>query len=208
MVSGGLGGAGDVAWWRAEAVRWRAEAERLAGDNAVLQARVVELEGQVGALGEKVATLARSLFGPSSEKTKKPVREDPEGEDPAGDDDDPAGGGPAGGGDDPAGEDPADERPKRRGRGQRRGSRGHGRRDYSHLRTREQIHDLPAGERLCPCCGAGYTPFGQETCEQIDWQVELTRIVHRRPTYRRTCRCPVRGVLAAPPVPKAIAKGR
>ena len=32
--------------------------------------------------------------------------------------------------------------------------------------------------------------------------------MHRRPTYRRTCRCPVRGVLVAPPVPKAIGKGR
>jgi transposase len=53
-----------------------------------------------------------------------------------------------------------------------------------------------------------YAPFGQESCEQIDWQVQLTRIVHRRPTYRRTCRCPVRGVLVAPPVPKAIPKGR
>jgi len=203
MVSGGLGGADDVAWWRAEAVRWRAEAELLAGDNAVLQARVVELEGQVGALGEKVATLARSLFGKSSEKTKKPARQDPAGDDPAGGGDD-----PAGGGDDPAGEDPENERPKRRKRGQRRGSRGHGRRDYSHLRTREQVHDLSAGERVCPCCGAGYAPFGEETCEQVDWLVELVRVVHRRPTYRRTCRCPVRGVLLAPPVPKAIAKGR
>ena len=50
--------------------------------------------------------------------------------------------------------------------------------------------------------------FGQECCEQIDWQVQLTRIVHRRPTYRRSCGCPVRGVLVAPPVPKAIGKGR
>ena len=30
----------------------------------------------------------------------------------------------------------------------------------------------------------------------------------RRPTYRRGCRCPVRGVLAAPPAPKPIGKGR
>jgi transposase len=51
-------------------------------------------------------------------------------------------------------------------------------------------------------------PKRQERCEQIDWQVQLTRIVHRRPTYRRTCRCAVRGVLVAPPLPKAIAKGR
>ncbi len=74
--------------------------------------------------------------------------------------------------------------------------------------TREEIHDVPPEELWCPCCGAGYAPFGEECCEQIDWQVTLTRIVHRRPTYRRTCGCPVGGVLVAPPVPKAIAKGR
>ncbi len=34
------------------------------------------------------------------------------------------------------------------------------------------------------------------------------RIVHRRPRYRRACRCLLRGVLVAPPVPKAITKGR
>ena len=62
---------------------------------------------------------------------------------------------------------------------------------------------------MCPCCGAVYVAFGEETCEQIDWLVELIRIVHRRRTYRRTCRCPgVRGVLVAPAVPKAIGKGR
>jgi hypothetical protein len=64
------------------------------------------------------------------------------------------------------------------------------------------------GRTVCPRCGAGYAAFGQECCEQIDWQVRLIRIVVRRPTYRRTCRCAVRGVLVAPPVPKAIAKGR
>ena len=92
--------------------------------------------------------------------------------------------------------------------GSGRARAGHGRRDYSHLRTCEEVHDVPEEQRWCPCCGAGYVRFGQESCEQIDWQVELIRIVHRRPTYRRTCRCPVRGVLIAPPVPKAIAKGR
>jgi hypothetical protein len=38
--------------------------------------------------------------------------------------------------------------------------------------------------------------------------VRLVRVVIRRPTYRRGCRCPVRGVLAAPPAPKPIGKGR
>ncbi len=204
MGDSDLGGAGGVEFWRAEAERWRAEAEHLAGylgeaqrlaaDDVVLRARVVELEGQVGVLTERVSVLARMAFGTSSEKAAKRALGE----------DDTVGGSSGGdaGGDDTAGGQP------RRGRGQRRGSRGHGRRDYSHLRTREEIHDVPESERWCPCCGAGYVRFGEESCEQIDWQVELVRIVHRRPTYRRTCRCPVRGVLVAPAVPKAIGRGR
>jgi transposase len=179
MGSGGLGGVEDVEFWRAEA-------ERLAADNAVLQARVAELEDQLGALAEKVSVLARLAFGRSSEKAAAK---------------------PASGQDDPA--DEAAGGSEGRGRGQRRGSRGHGRRDYSDLPAREEIHDVPEAERFCPRCGAGYVPFGEECCEQIDWQVQLVRIVHRRPSYRRSCRCAgVRGVLVAPPVPKAIAKGR
>jgi len=184
MGDSDLGGGGGVEFWRAEA-------ERLTAQDVVLRARVVELEGQVGALAEKVSVLAKLAFGTSSEKAARRTRGEDE--------------------DDPAGESPGGqpgEQPERRGRGQRRGSRGHGRRDYSHLPTREEVHDVPEGERVCPRCGAGYAPFGEECCEQIDWHVQLTRIVHRRPTYRRTCRCPVRGVLVAPPVGKAIAKGR
>jgi transposase len=161
-------------------------------DNLVLRAQVADLQAQVDALVEKVSVLAKLAFGKSSEKATTPA---PAGEDSAA--------AAAGGSDgDPAGEQ------GKRGRGQRRGSRGHGRRDYSHLPTREEVHDVPEAERVCPRCGAGYAPFGEECCEQIDWQVTLTRIVHRRPTYRRTCRCPVRGVLVAPPVGKAIGKGR
>jgi transposase len=159
-------------WWgrcrvlASEAARWRAEAQRLATDNLVLQTRVAELEGQVGALAEKVSVLARMAFGTSSEK--KPARRAPGDDDTAGAS---CGDGSAGG-------------PPKRGRGQRKGSRGHGRRDYSHLPTREEVHDVTPGERVCPCCGAGYVPFGEETREQIDWQVQLIRIVHRGPTYR------------------------
>jgi transposase len=197
MGGSGLGGADDVEFWRAEAQRWRAkaeqlvgyrvEAERLAADNLVSQARVTELEVQLDALAERVSVLTRLAFGTSSEKAAKRA---PTGDAPVG-----------AGGDPPAGS-------AKRGRGQQRGSRGHGRRDYSHLPTREEIHDVAEGERVCLCCGADYAPFGEQTCEQIDWQVQLIRIVHRRRTYRRTCRCPVGGVLVAPPVPKAIDKGR
>ena len=178
MSSGDLGGVGEVEFWRAEA-------KRLAVENVVLQTRVDDLEGQVGALAEKVSVLARLAFGTSSEKAKQA---------PDGD-----------GATSEAGNDPAGGPDKR---GQRRGGRGHGRRDYSHLPGREEVHDVPEAERGCPRCGTGYVRFGEESCEQIDWQVQLTRIVHRRPTYRRSCGCPVRGVLVAPPVPKAIGKGR
>ncbi|HEX6359584.1 IS66 family transposase, partial [Actinophytocola sp.] len=189
---GDLGG--DVGFWRAEAQRWRARAERSEAEAAQLRARVVELEGQVGALAEKVAELTRLAFGKSSEKqsAKKPVgRVEGEGG-PDGPDSAEQGGGRASG----------------RGRGQQKGSRGHGRRDYSHLPTEEHVRDVPQAERVCPRCGAGYVPFGEECCELIDWQVRVVRVVIRRPTYRRGCRCPVRGVLAAPPAPKPIAKGR
>jgi transposase len=189
---GDLGG-GD-GFWRAEAQRWRVQAERSGAEAAQLRHRVVELEGQVGALTEKVAELARLAFGKSSEKkSAQPTAEQTAGER-----------GPDGAG---AGQQVGDL-PAGRGRGQRKGSRGHGRRDYSHLPTREEIHDVPDGERVCPRCGADYLPFGEECCELIDWQVQLVRVVIRRPTYRRGCRCPVRGVLAAPPAPKPIGKGR
>jgi hypothetical protein len=65
---GDLGG-DDVGFWRAEAQRWRTQAERSGAEAAQLRDWVVELEGQVGALTEKVAELARLAFGKSSEKT-------------------------------------------------------------------------------------------------------------------------------------------
>jgi len=176
-------GRNEAARWRAEAERWRAEAERLEADNAVLRARVGDLEGQVAALAEKVATLAKLVFGASSEKEKRP---------------EPETGNNADGG----------EGGKRRRRGQQRGSKGHGRRDYSGVETIEVVHDLPEDQRVCPECGAAYVAFGEESCEQIDWEVRIVRIVHRRPTYRRGCACRVPGVLAAPVPPKPISKGR
>lgn len=185
--------------WRAEADLLRAENVVLAAENAVLRAesagyraRIADLEGQVGALAAKVATLARLAFGRSSEK--KAAKGSPGGEDGGGENG--AEGGPPGG----AGAG--------RRRGQRPGSRGHGRRDYSRLPGREEIHDVPEDQRACPRCGAAYAWFTEETCEQIGWEVRLIRITHRRPAYARTCRCPVAGVICAPPVPKAIPGGR
>src|SRR4051795_9680405 len=100
MSSGDLGGVGEVEFWRAET-------RRLAVENVVLMTRVADLEGQVGALAEKVSVLARLAFGTSSEKSKQA----PDGDGATGE----AGNDPAGG-------------PDKRGRGQRRGGGGGGRR--------------------------------------------------------------------------------
>src|SRR5665811_2260881 len=95
-----------------EVERWRGEAQRLGQENAALRARVGELEGQVAALMEKVATLSRLAFGKSSEK--KPQR---------------AGSEPG------EGAKTVDDSDAARRRGQRPGSGGHGRRNDPHRPT-------------------------------------------------------------------------
>lgn len=146
------------------------------------EARVEELIAQVAALTEQVATLSKMLFGQSSEKK---ARSSPPGS--------------------PV-KNTVNE--QQRKRGQQPGSKGHGRRDYSHLETEDVFHDVPEDQKVCPCCGSDYSPFGNETCEQIDWIVKIIRVVHHRRKYRRNCDCDAPGVIVAPPLPKAIAKGR
>ena len=166
-----------------DAAFWQSQVAQLAADNARLVAENVDLRGQVAALSEKVATLAKLAFGEKSEKSK--TKKDPPGGVPT--------------------EGVANSTGRRRG--QQSGSRGHGRRDYSNLETEEEIHDVAEEERCCPECGAQYAPFDEETSEQIDWVVRIVRVIHRRPTYRKTCKCKVRGILVAPVVPKPIPKG-
>ena len=67
---------------------------------------------------------------------------------------------------------------------------------------------MPPQERVCPDCGTVFTALGSQASEQIDWQVHLRRIVHRRLRYRRACTCPGPRTVIAPPAPKAIPKGR
>jgi transposase len=213
--------------WRVEAERWRVEAEGLATRNVVLEAentalrarnsevlkentalrarldklkdQTAELKNQMAALKQKVVTLTKKVFGTSSEKAKT-----------KGDKDADAAPDPTPGTANSTPQDPdvpGAGPPPRPKRGQQKGSRGHGRRDYSNLPTEERVHDLPPERRCCQHCGAGYVGFGDERSYQIDWQVRLVRIVHVRRTYRRTCRCPSPGVLAAPVAPKPIRKG-
>lgn len=173
-----IGDAADVAYWRARAER--------------AEGQVGELEVRVAELSEQVAVLSRMLFGRSSERMN-PI---------------PARGGQAGEPDRLDTRGPRDRDEPERKRGQRPGSKGHGRRDYSHLDSREEIHDVPADQRVCACCGLEFEFLGSETSEQVDWQVMITRVVHRRLRYRRRCECPGHRTVIAPPAPNPIPKGR
>ena len=68
-------------------------------------------------------------------------------------------------------------------RGQREGAKGHGRRKYTILPVREEIHDVSEANRHCPQCGLPYDPFppGEETSVEIDWRVAVPSIASAPP---------------------------
>jgi len=101
----------------------------------------------------------------------------------------------------------ADGNKKRRG--QQPGSKGHGRRDYSHLPAKEEVHDIPESERHCTICGLPFVPFpGTEDSEQIEIEVKAHRRIIKRKRYKPTCTCgALPGIVTAPPPPKLIPKG-
>ena len=172
----------------------------LEAELVVVRAERDELSATVEALTAKVVELTRRAFGDSSERAKKtPGSRDADGDGPGPAQDAKSGGGADGG----------DGGGVRRKRGQQPGSRGHGRRSYDHLPREERVHEPDPELLVCRCCGAAYVAFGEERCEEIDVDVVVRVIVHVRPTYRRGCDCEAsKGIVAAPPPAKVIAKGR
>ena len=98
---------------------------------------------------------------------------------------------------------------KRRNRGQQPGTEGHGRRRRTELPTEEMFHDLPPDERCCPHCGTLYRESTRtEDSEQIEYEVKVYRVVHRRRCYFRRCGCEQSPVcITAPVPPKIVPKG-
>jgi transposase len=98
--------------------------------------------------------------------------------------------------------------PPRCRRGQRRGSKGHGRRDYSHLPTTAEVSDLPPEERCCQRCGQPFAPFpGTDDSTVLEIEVKAHRRLVHRQRYRPTCSGGVHpGLVTAPPPPRLIPK--
>lgn len=152
--------------------------------------RIKELLHSDEKLRARVAWLEQQLFGRKSERTK----------------------GEAGESTDEAPDIPetaadGDEEPKRRGK--QRGAKGFGRKRHTHLPTEEILHELSQDRQRCPRCGKPFEVFpGTEDSDEIDWDVRLTRRVHKRARYLPACQCPeLPGIIAAPPPPKLIPKG-
>jgi len=102
---------------------------------------------------------------------------------------------------------PTDE--PRRPRGQQRGRRSPPKRSYAHLPAAEEIHDVPAQQRHCGCCGQPFVRFGSEDSEILEVEVRAHRRVIRRPRYRPSCSCPGnKPILTAPPPPRVLPKSK
>jgi transposase len=139
-----------------------------------------------------LAVLQRMLFGRSSERS---------GPGSSGDDDTGGGGEAVDGG--------AEQGSNNGGSGKKRGPGARaGRRDYSDLPRVEMFWDFGEGGYCCPRCALPFTVLGDHLSgEQLDWQVIVRVVVHRRRRYKRGCSCRVPATVMAPGPPKAIGKG-
>jgi len=98
---------------------------------------------------------------------------------------------------------------KKRPRGQQKGAKGHGRKCHDELPAKEEVVDLPEGEKQCPCCGLPLTPFpGTEDSEIIEINVRAYRRIIKRKRYTPKCRCTLPGIITAPPPKRLIPKGK
>ena len=97
----------------------------------------------------------------------------------------------------------------KRPRGQQPGTKGHGRRDYSHLPAKDELLEIPESECCCPTCGLPFDPFpGTEDSELIEIEVRAHRRVIKRKRYKPICQCEnLPGIVTAPAPPKLIPKG-
>jgi transposase len=164
--------------------RWQRLAEQLQEENAWLRERDAQREAELVRVSAELAVLQRLVFGRSSERTRPDAA---------------ACGGDSDGGDGDGGQAVS---------GPRRGRGGQaGRRDYSHLPRVEVIWDFADGGYCCPECGSGFAALGDHTVEQIDWQVLVRVLAHRRRRYQRCCPCQGPKTVMAPGPPKAIGKG-
>jgi transposase len=181
----------DALW---QAAYYQALHQRATRREATLKRRVAELQAEI-------RDLRHRLFGRKSETHHHPDTLPTSGTDEQA---------PDAPSDAPTTPDPNPPTPEPtlRRRGQQRGAPGHGRRDYSHLPTTEEVLDLPADQCRCQGCGQTFAPFpGSDDTTILEIEVKAHRRLIHRPRYRPTCACGIHpGVVTAAPPPRLIPK--
>jgi len=190
---------------RLEAISLRQQAHYYKAMHLRARQREDALQQQIDQLQAQIRDLRHRLFGRRSETHHAPdslLPDDPQAELPA----TAATDTPTATTDTPP--TPPTGQPPRRPRGQRRGSPGHGRRDYSHLPTTEDISVLPDDQCRCQRCGQPFADFpGCDDTTVLEVEVKAHRRLVHRHRYRPTCTCGVHpGVVTAPPPPRLIPK--
>jgi transposase len=149
-----------------------------------LKTREEDLVCEVEELKAKLRKREQELFGKSSEKNTKSQDSNPQ----------------------------SDKEKSKKNRGQQPGSKGHGRRDYSHLPFVEEEVVLVEKSCRCPCCQMPYEElpsFSESDILEVDVKA-YRRIVYRK-KYKRHCSCkknPDPQILSAPVIERLLPKSK
>jgi transposase len=149
-----------------------------------LKTREEDLVSEVEELKAKLRKREQELFGKSSEKNTKSQDSNPQ----------------------------SDKEKSKKNRGQQPGSKGHGRRDYSHLPFVEEEVGLVEESCRCPCCQMPYKElpgFAESDILEVDVKA-YRRIVYRK-KYNRQCSCkknPDPQILSAPVIERLLPKSK
>jgi transposase len=166
---------------RQENIRLRQQAHYYESLHARAVAKLQALEGIIAALKEKLAEMARRLFGRKSEKRTRAEAwtSTPE--------------------------------QGKRPRGQPRGRPGHGRQPRPNLPVQRLRVDLPGGSPPCGQCGKPYRRNGTaRSYVEIVWEVHLYRRFVACQQYEQACSCPQPGLpqrVVAPPPARLLGRG-
>ena len=150
-----------------------------------VKTREEELLSEVEELKAKLRKREQQLFGKSSEKNIKTQDTHPE----------------------------LEKEKLKKNRGQQLGSKGHGRRDYSHLPVVEEEVSLAKESCSCPCCHLPYEELldsAQSDILEIINVKSYRRIIYRK-KYKRHCICkknPDPQILSAPITERLLPKSK
>lgn len=168
-----------------EMIEYKAKANFWEAQFHRVKTREEELISEVEELKAKLRKREQQLFGKSAEKNNRTQDTNPQ----------------------------LEEAKFKKNRGQQPGSKGHGRRDYSHLPISEEEVSLAEESRRCPCCHLPYEELPGHTESDI---LEVTHVkAHRRVIYRkkykRHCFCkknPDAQILSAPITERLLPKSK